>query len=103
MKLFFICFLLISSITFGQDTIRKVLELPDVTVLKKRKLFKPLSLYDESAAQKYSIKGFDQLEIFDNELFPSNKWIEREFNQASPAVNIIENSKEFNIELINCL
>lgn len=68
MKLFFICFLLISSITFGQDTIRKVLELPDVTVLKKRKLFKPLSLYDESAAQKYSIKGFDQLEIFDNEL-----------------------------------
>ena len=37
-------------------------------------------------------------EIFDNELFPSNKWIEREFNQASPAVNIIENSKEFNIE-----
>ncbi len=37
-------------------------------------------------------------DIFDNELFPSNRWLARDFKHASPAVNIKENSKEFNIE-----
>ena len=68
MKLFLILFLIISPFTFGQDTIRKVLDLKGVTVTPKRKIIKPLSLYDEEVAQPYSIKGFDQLELFDNEL-----------------------------------
>ena len=68
MKLIFSYFLIISAVSFGQDTIQKIVKLKEVTVTPKRKIIKPLSLYDEQVAQVYSIKGFDQLEIFDNEL-----------------------------------
>ena len=37
-------------------------------------------------------------DIFDNDIFSGNNWIGRTFNQVSPAVNIKESSKEFNIE-----
>lgn len=73
MKLFFFSLLFFASISYGQDTIKKLVELKDVTVLQKRKLFKPISLYDEVVAQPYSIKGFDQLEIFDNK-FTDEIW-----------------------------
>jgi hypothetical protein len=68
MKLIFSCFLIISTLSFGQDSIQKFVKLKEVTVMPKRKIVKPLSLYDEEVAQVYSIKGFDQLVIFDNDL-----------------------------------
>lgn len=68
MKLIFSCFLIISTVSFGQDSIQKFVKLKEVTVMPKRKIVKPLSLYDEEVAQAYSIKGFDQLLIFDNNL-----------------------------------
>jgi HSP20 family protein len=37
-------------------------------------------------------------DFFDNSNFFSNRWFEKEFDQTLPAVNIIENENEFNIE-----
>lgn len=37
-------------------------------------------------------------DFFDNDNFFSNRWMEREFNNTIPAVNIKENNGEFNIE-----
>ena len=37
-------------------------------------------------------------DFFDADKFFGNKWFEREFGQSLPAVNIKENSKEFDIE-----
>ena len=68
MRLIFSCFLIISTLSFGQDSIQKFVNLKEVTVKPKWKIVKPLSLYDEEVAQVYSIKGFDQLVIFDNDL-----------------------------------
>lgn len=68
MKLVIFSFLFLATIAFGQDTIQKVVKLKDVTIMPKRKIVKSLSLYDEEVAQAYSIKGFDQLLIFDNDL-----------------------------------
>jgi hypothetical protein len=68
MKLVIFSFLFLATIAFGQDTIPKVVKLKDVTIMPKRKIVKSLSLYDEEVAQAYSIKGFDQLLIFDNDL-----------------------------------
>lgn len=68
MKLVIFSFLFVATIAYGQDTIQKVVELKDVTIMPKRKIVKSLSLYDEEVAQAYSIKGFDQLVIFDNDL-----------------------------------
>lgn len=82
MKLVFFSFLYIATIAFGQDTIQKVVVLKDVTVIPKRKIIKPVSLYDESVAQAYSIKGFDQLEIFDN-AFSEEIWSTKNVNCIS--------------------
>lgn len=68
MKLVIFSFLFLATIAYGQDTIQKVVDLNTVTFLKKRTRFKPVSLYDEEVAQVYSIKGFDQLVLFDNDL-----------------------------------
>lgn len=68
MRLIFSCFLIISTLSFGQDSIQKFVNLKEVTVKPKWKIVKTLSLYDEEVAQVYSIKGFDQLVIFDNDL-----------------------------------
>lgn len=68
MKLVIFSFLFVATIAYGQDTIQKVVKLKDVTIMPKRKIVKSLSLYDEEVAQTYSIKGFDQLLIFDNDL-----------------------------------
>lgn len=82
MKLVSFCFLFLATIAFGQDTIQKVVVLKDVSVMPKRKIVKPLSLYDESVAQAYSIKGFDQLEIFDN-AFSEEIWSTKNVNCIS--------------------
>ena len=68
MKLVIFSFLFVATIAYGQDTIQKVVKLKDVTIMPKRKIVKSLSLYDEEVVQTYSIKGFDQLLIFDNDL-----------------------------------
>ena len=68
MKLVIFSFLFLATIAHGQDTIQKVVKLKDVTIMPKRKIVKSLSLYDEEVAQAYSIKGFDQLVIFDDDL-----------------------------------
>jgi hypothetical protein len=66
MKLIFYSFLFFASISFGQDTLKKVIDLKDVTIYPKQKLFEKIDLYDETVTQPYSIKGFDQFEIFEN-------------------------------------
>ncbi len=37
-------------------------------------------------------------DLFDTDRFFSNRWFEREFKDSVPAVNVIENGKEFNID-----
>jgi HSP20 family protein len=37
-------------------------------------------------------------DFFDNDRFFGNRWFEREFNTSVPAVNVIENGKEFQLE-----
>jgi HSP20 family protein len=37
-------------------------------------------------------------DFFDTERFFGNRWFEKEFNQNLPAVNVIENGKEFSLE-----
>lgn len=37
-------------------------------------------------------------DFFDNDKFFGNRWFENEFRQSMPAVNVIENGKEFQIE-----
>ncbi len=82
MKLIFSGILLISTLSFGQDSIQKFVKLKDVTVMPKRKIVKPLSLYDEEIAQSYSIRGFDQLLIFDN-AFSEEIWSTNSVNCIS--------------------
>ena len=38
-------------------------------------------------------------DFFDTDKFFNTRWMEREFEQTLPSVNIKENGKEFNIEL----
>lgn len=38
-------------------------------------------------------------DFFDNDKFFSNRWLEKEFAQSLPSVNVKENSNEFNVEL----
>ena len=37
-------------------------------------------------------------DLFDTDRFFSNRWFEREFKDSVPAVNVIENGKEFNLD-----
>lgn len=38
-------------------------------------------------------------DFFDTDKFFNNRWLEREFQETLPSVNIRENGKEFNVEL----
>ena len=69
MKLFILSLIILSSASiFAQEKPIKLNELQEINILGKRNGFKKVGLYDEYTSQTKSIRGFDQLNIFTNEL-----------------------------------
>ena len=67
-------FVFCSLVGWSQDLPKqKTLLLEEVTILEKNYGFKKVGLYDEAEQDSYSIKGFSQLSIFDND-FSDEVW-----------------------------
>ena len=65
MKKFFIIIFCASSISWSQEDLKN---LEGVDIIGNRLGFKKVGLYDEEVADKFTIRGFSQMEIFTNEL-----------------------------------
>ena len=85
-------FVFCSLVGWSQDLPKqKTLLLEEVTILEKNYGFKKVGLYDEEEAKSYSIKGFSQLSIFDND-FSDEVWSTK--NTACIQLNLKEDEKD---------
>lgn len=65
MKCFFLIIILITSISWSQEDLKN---LEGVDIIGNRFGFKKVGLYDEEAPEKFTIRGFSQMDIYIDEL-----------------------------------